>query len=137
MHGRKNIRLQHYDYTSNGHYFITAIARLRQDVFLGHEPMIERELRDVGAQVSGLNIDYFVVMPNHIHAIIVLNNCSLHVGEIVRRFKAKVSHQFTQGIWQANYYEHVMRNERALGKIRQYIENNPQELLLQFDQFYK
>lgn len=137
MHGRKNIRLQNYDYTSNGYYFITAIARLRQNVFLGQELMIERELRDVEVQVSGVSIDYFVVMPNHIHAIIVLNNCGLHIGEIVRRFKAKVSHQFTQGIWQANYYEHVIRDERALDKIREYIQNNPQELLLQFDQFYK
>lgn len=76
-------------------------------------------------------------MPNHVHIIFILENCPLHLGEIVRRFKAKVSHSLSRNVWQANYYEHIIRNERALEKIRQYIINNPLELLLKFDRFYK
>ena len=84
-----------------------------------------------------MRLDYFVTMPNHTHVIFILSKCRLHLGEIVRRFKAKVSHAFGKNAWQANYYEHVIRNEEALLKIREYIVNNPQELLLKFDQFYK
>ncbi len=93
-------------------------------------------MRDLQAKNSGVGLDYFVVMPNHVHIIFILQNCNLHLGEIVRRFKAKVSHSLGVNVWQANYYEHVIRNDKALEKIREYVVNNPQELLLKFDQFY-
>jgi len=137
MDSRKKIRLSHYDYTSDGYYFVTAVSKLRQNLFLDKESSVENELRDLQAKTPGIELDYFVVMPNHVHIIFILHDCKLHLGEIVRRFKAKVSHSFGQNIWQANYYEHVIRNEKALTKIREYIQNNPQELLLKFDQFYK
>ncbi|MDR3642190.1 MAG: transposase [Candidatus Doudnabacteria bacterium] len=137
MDARKNIRLKQYDYKSDGYYFVTAVSKLRADLFLGKEAQLEKELRDLQAKTPGIELDYFVTMPNHVHIIFILHNCKLHLGEVVRRFKAKVSHTFGQNIWQANYYEHVIRNETALTKIREYISNNPQELLLKFDQFYK
>ncbi len=137
MDGRKNIRLKQYDYTSDGYYFVTAVAKLRQNLFQNNEILVENELQDLQSKTPGIELDYFVIMPNHIHIIFILHNCKLHLGEIVRRFKAKVSHTFGQNLWQSNYYEHVVRNEKALTKIREYIQNNPQELLLKFDQFYK
>jgi len=75
-------------------------------------------------------------MPNHVHAIITISDSKSHIGEVVRRFKAKTSHSFGFSLWQANYYEHIIRNETALQKIREYIKNNPQALLLKFDEFY-
>jgi REP element-mobilizing transposase RayT len=137
MDGRKKIRLAKYDYTSDGYYFVTAVSKLRENLFLGKESLVENELHDLQSKTPGIELDYFVVMPNHIHIIFILRDCKLHLGEVVRRFKAKVSHSFGQNIWQANYYEHVIRNEKALTKIREYIQNNPQELLIKFDQFYK
>jgi REP element-mobilizing transposase RayT len=117
MHDRKNIRLQNYNYTSNGYYFVTAVSQLRQDIFLGREKEIEDQLLDLKNKVPGINLDYYVIMPNHVHIIFILNNCKLHLGEIVRRFKAKISKAFGQHVWQANYYEHVVRNEKALMKV--------------------
>jgi len=137
MHERKDIRLKNYDYKADGYYFVTVVSKSRENIFLGKELAVENELRDLRTKTPGLNLDYFVVMPNHVHIIFILNNCQLHLGEIVRRFKAKVSHSFKNHVWQANYYEHVVRNEKALEKIREYIINNPQELLLKFEQFYK
>lgn len=136
MQGRKIIRLKDYDYTADGYYFVTIICNFRQDLFLGKEDLISKELLDLKSKTQGVNLDYYVVMPNHVHIIFILQDCVLHLGEIVRRFKAKVSHLFRQNVWQANYYEHVIRNEQALAKIREYIVNNPKELLLKFDQFY-
>lgn len=137
MRGRKNIRLKQYDYTSAGYYFVTAVSKLRENLFAGKEAIISNELSDLQNKTKGVSLDYFVVMPNHVHIIFILENCPLHLGEIVRRFKAKVSHSLSRNVWQANYYEHIIRNERALEKIRQYIINNPLELLLKFDRFYK
>ncbi len=104
---------------------------------LGNEGSVATMLKDLKSKTPGIELDYFVVMPNHVHIIFILNNCSLHLGEVVRRFKAKVSYLLGRNIWQANYYEHVIRNEFALNKIREYIVNNPKELLLKFEQFYK
>ena len=137
MIGRKNIRLKQYDYTSDGYYFVTAVSKLRENIFVGKEFIVENELKDLQSKIPGISLDYYITMPNHVHIIFILNNCKLHLGEVVRRFKAKVSHTFNENVWQANYYEHVIRNEKALEKIREYIVNNPQELLLKFDQFYK
>ena len=85
---------------------------------------------------KGVSLDQFVVMPDHLHMIIILDECDLRLGEIVRRFKAKVSKQVTEKIWQPNYYEHVIRDEKALNKIRNYILNNPLVAEIDFEQFY-
>jgi len=132
----KEIRLKKYNYKTDGYYFVTAVCNLRQSFFENKEKQVEKELKDLEQKTPSLKLDYFVIMPNHIHIIFILQNSTLALGEIVRRFKAKVSHSFGQNVWQPNYYEHVIRNEKALEKIRQYIINNPQELLLKFDQFY-
>ena len=137
MRGLKPIRLKKYDYKSDGYYFVTAVCNWRNNFFESKENVIEEQLKDLASRTVGLSLDYFVVMPNHIHIIFILRNSQLHLGEIVRRFKAKVSRSFGANVWQANYYEHVIRNEKALEKIREYIINNPQELLLKFDQFYR
>ena len=132
----KQIRLKQYNYKSDGYYFVTTVCDLRQNLLKDNEQQIEKELKNLEEKTAGLSLDYFVVMPNHVHIIFILQNSSLHLGEIVRRFKAKASHSFQKNVWQPNYYEHVIRNEKALEKIRDYIIHNPQELLLKFDQFY-
>jgi REP element-mobilizing transposase RayT len=132
----KQIRLKQYDYKTDGYYFVTAVCDKRNNFLSGKEKEIKQELIDLQNKTTGLKLDYFVTMPNHVHIIFILQNSQLALGEIVRRFKAKVSHAFGQNIWQPNYYEDVIRTESALEKIREYIINNPQELLLKFEQFY-
>jgi hypothetical protein len=87
--------------------------------------------------IYGAKVDYYVIMPEHIHLILVLQNCNLKLGEIIRRLKARVTREMGFKIWQPNYYEHVIRNEVALNKIREYIQNNPDARKLEFRQFYK
>lgn len=93
-----------------------------------------------------VELDKFVVMPNHLHGIIFIINGSLAVkpaqnenslkarslGTIVVQFKRAVTIQSktleplpAQPIWQRNYYEHVIRSESALTAIRNYIQENP------------
>jgi REP element-mobilizing transposase RayT len=90
-----------------------------------------------------VTLDCFIVMPNHIHGIIFLRGATgagfkpaptrdaAPVTEAVRAFKTfsarrvnSVLHR-TGAVWQRNYYERVVRNDRELNAIREYIVNNP------------
>ncbi|MBI5529964.1 MAG: transposase [Candidatus Doudnabacteria bacterium] len=137
MRNLKHIRLKQYDYGSNGYYFVTIVTDLRLNYFKDKEKEVERELRDLVSKTEGLELDLYVIMPNHVHIIFVLKSSTLKLGEIVRRFKAKVSHALEEFIWQPNYYEHIIRNENALNKIREYILKNPTQEIVEFKKFYE
>jgi putative transposase len=85
---------------------------------------------------AAVTLDECVVMPNHLHGIIILglDDAVLPglapLGEIVRTFKATTTWQIRRAAnptfgWQRNYYEHVIRDDEALARIRQYIHDNP------------
>ena len=76
-------------------------------------------------------------MNTHIHAILVMDGSEKSLGEVIRIFKSLVTKQTKiKDFWQRNYYEHIIRNEIALLKIREYIQNNPLEDKLRFKDFY-
>ena len=121
----KNIRLRNYSYSTNGYYFVTVLTNYRR-------PYLTKDLYElVSTAIQGLNelegvkVDYAVVMSDHIHLILILNNCPLKLGEIVRHLKAKTSRKAGLKLWQPNCYEHVIRHDQALSRIRQYIISNP------------
>ena len=144
---RKSMRLKNYDYAKNGLYFITICVQNRehllgkivdtQHIIYDSGKMINLIWDDLGKYFKGVTTYDFVVMPNHVHGIIELENSSLTLSEIIRRFKTFTTHQyikhvdnsqwqpFYKKLWQRNYYEHIIRNEQSLEKLRIYIENNP------------
>ena len=83
----------------------------------------------------GTQLDEFVVMPNHVHGILLLNQdgeSNDRLSELVRAFKAfstrRVNAQRAKAnepLWQRGYYEHIVRNERSLEKPRAYVVSNP------------
>lgn len=75
-------------------------------------------------------------MHNHVHGIVILENCKIPLGEIVRKLKALCSREAGICLWQPNYYEHVIRTEKALAAIREYIQNNPVEEKINVKSFY-
>jgi REP element-mobilizing transposase RayT len=103
--------------------------------------------------IQGGEIDAFVVMPNHIHGIIILVGAgpracpalgqpqgvapTLSLPDVVHRFKTMTTKRYADGVeqcgwrlfpgrlWQRNYYEHIIRNEGDLDAIRRYIACNP------------
>lgn len=81
-------------------------------------------------------------MPTHIHTILIFDETELPLWEIWRRFKAvttKTAHErgFTgKTLWQEGFYEHIVRNERTLDRIRKYIYNNPLKVELPLDKIY-
>ena len=107
---------------------------------------------DIPNNNFGIEIDEFCVMPNHIHGILIINrrgvihhalmendgldqgamNCARTLGQIVRCFKSRCAYEInkinkTMGlkIWQRNYFERIIRNEKEYLKIKEYIKNNP------------
>jgi REP element-mobilizing transposase RayT len=150
IHRRKSIRLKGYDYSKEGAYFIT-ICTNRRGLYFDNEEIkriVEKEWLNTMHIRQNVILDEFVVMPNHLHGIIVIihnvraycntplqnqfKSPSKTIGAIVRGFKSVATKEIsklnkTPGIpvWQRNYYEHIIRNEKELTKIRAYIQNNP------------
>jgi len=162
QHHRHSARLQGYDYSQAGAYFITLVTFQRAELFgsihdgqmqLSRCGEIVREEWFASADIRKeirLYPEEFVVMPNHVHGIVWIvddgtatvgasGRSPLHahpqlsqksLGAFVAGFKSSVTKRIrdelnTTGIWQRNYYDRILRNERELDAIRKYIETNP------------
>ncbi len=136
MKAIKSIRLKHYDYSQNGYYFVTICTNFNRPYLTDLKEEISESIQNLSL-IDGVKIDYHVIMPTHIHIIFILFECKMTLGEIVRRLKATSSRITGIKLWQPNYYEHVIRNEKALYKIREYIQNNPLKEQIELDQIYE
>ncbi|XXN65458.1 transposase [Enterobacter ludwigii] len=146
MNLRKNTRLKNYDYSSQGAYFITLVTRLRESIF-GHIEstrlipssiglVAEQEWSTLSTRISGIKLDVFILMPNHLHGILWLTDeNALTLSRIMALYKAGVSRICQQSIWQYNFHERIIRDERELFFTRQYIEQNP--LRWESDLYYR
>ena len=135
---RKEPRLQKYDYASPGVYFVT-ICTLHREMLFGRVVNRQMALNEFGEIVSDaivhltehydtVQVECSVVMPNHIHMIIWIqesNDEMYTLGNIVRGFKSEAARKCGRKIWQRGYHEHIVRNEQDLLEIRAYIESNP------------
>ena len=137
MKWRKSPRLKEYDYKTNGYYFVTICTALRKPWLEQYREEAEKILRNLPLRFDGLKIDYYCFMRDHLHAIFILNEASVSLAEVVRTYKALVT-KTTQckPFWEWNYYEHVIRNERALYEIRKYIQDNPEKEKIDFKAIY-
>lgn len=187
-HQRHSIRLKGYDYARAGAYFITICTHQRQyffgDVVRAGLAPAQMQLNELGQialeqwhylseRFKSIETDAFVVMPNHIHGIIVIHDPQpeeagftptpimaiptqisqnaqsgggasppptgipiwVTVGNIVGAYKSLVANEClkifktqneTMGkLWQRNYYEHIIRDEKSYLEIAQYIFDNP------------
>lgn len=147
MRCRKPIRLRNYDYSRPGYYFITICTHHRMDWF-GKIENGKIELNELGSivdqqwkwleqQYPYIHLDEFITMPNHFHGIIIVGNGrdrSLQkiksISELIGAFKttsSKLIHKTgcRDFHWQKSFHDHIIRNERSLNNIRQYILDNP------------
>jgi putative transposase len=160
-HHRRSIRLKGYDYTKNGAYFVTVCTQNRESLFGGIENdemrlndagQVTRQCwQDIPAHFPHVLLDIFVIMPNHIHGILVIadalvgaknfsplrstpkpSGTSKTIGSMIRGFKIGVTKWMrentpVQHVWQRNYYEHIIRDDADLTAIRTYIADNPRQ----------
>ena len=186
IHHRRSIRLQGYDYSQNGAYFITLCTHNRECLFgqiqngqmilNEYGKMVEQCWNNLSNHYDNIELDAYVIMPNHFHGIILITDnvdnvdnvrairelpihelprqrkheLPIHelprqqqkqrqqqrrkmlLPKIVGRFKTNSAKQINQmrntpgiSVWQRNYYEHIIRDEKSLENIRNYIINNP------------
>jgi putative transposase len=156
VNSRHLTRLRDYDYSQPGAYFITICTKNRRFLFGEIEndlmsindygEIVRLSWLDLPQHYANVQLDTFVIMPNHIHGIIFLEDVGAGfkpaptgsgskrypLSEIVRAFKTFSSRHINKlrnmpgtSVWQRNYYEHVIRRDEVLNKIRQYIEFNP------------
>jgi len=135
MKAIKDIRLPNYDYSSMGYYFVTVSSDGSERFLEQYQAAIIRALESLSKDNAIL--DFYVIMPDHLHMIIALENSGLTLGEVIRRFKSRASREAGIKLWQPNYYEHVIRTEKALNKIREYIRDNPEALEIKLEEMYK
>ena len=137
---RKHLRLRGYDYRENGYYFVTLCTKDRKSYFVSEKDksLIQEKIEQIPLFFPGVTIDQAVVMPNHVHVIFIIQSSDKSLGQVIQAFKSWVTRAWGLGrsIWQPNYYEHVIRNEMALHKIREYIVNNPLIDQVDCEQFY-
>ena len=146
---RKSPRIEFHDY-SGGDYFITICTRDKEHYF-GKIINGEMEFTELGRycqqQIASISVHYpyaepilYVVMPNHVHMIIVLGNSGKNdLNQVIGQFKSGVSREIrnmepAMRVWQRSYYDHVIRNEKSYREIWEYIEYNP--LKWEEDRFY-
>ncbi len=149
---RKNIRLKEYDYSQAGYYFITICSLDKKKIFWNKEDdpkdvgetfglplknlsntgkIIDEEINKINSIYENVEIDKYVIMPNHIHMIIILHNeggrskTSPTISRIIQQFKASISKKIGYSIWQKSFYDHIIRDERDYENICNYIETNP------------
>lgn len=134
---RKNIRLKDYDYRTDGYYFITICTLLRKPLLEQYKKEAESILQELPSRFNGVKLDFYSFTPDHLHVIFILNDANVSVGEIVRVYNALVTRTTCcKPFWEWNYYEHIIRNERALYEIRKYIQANPNKERIDFGTIY-
>ncbi len=160
---RRSVRLQGYDYSQAGAYFVTVCAKDRVCLF---GEVVDGEMvlntagnivdecwRAIPVHFEHAALDTFVVMPDHVHGIIVIADVGARhavplqppdhierfgqpipgsIPTIVRSFKSAATRRIHEmrdspgaTLWQHNYYEHVIRGEESLRRIERYIVENP------------
>ena len=151
---KKQYRLPHYNYASSGYYFVTLFTKNRRQYFSEIKnssvfltaigKMVERSWLYIPTSSPYVTLDEYVIMPDHIHGIILLDNPNEEMilkkkkfeirkkslSLVMRTFKAAVTARAREihpkiEIWQPRFYDRIIRNERQLHNIRKYIINNP------------
>ena len=145
---RKRNRLENYDYSSCGAYFITvctlerqnyfwenvgAIIDRPQDVELStYGKMVDQAIQNIPSSYPALSLESYVIMPNHIHLLVRV--CADEYGRplvaptmsrVVKQLKGVVSKQAGISIWQKSFHDHIIRNREDYEEHLRYIYENP------------
>ena len=147
---RKNLRLQNYNYSNNGAYFITICTKDKNQILsknvgcddLG-EPknilspygmIVDCFIKSINTAYKNVTVDKYCIMPNHIHFILVVNQLNgvpwssrptQLIPKVITALKRMSNKKVGFNLWQTSYYDHIIRNEQELLGTRKYIDENP------------
>ena len=155
------MRLTKYYYSRCGYYYITICSKNRENLFCEIEnvvgaalasarvniklskigQIINHQWNDIPNQYKNIELDEYVIMPNHIHGIFIINkraeaSAAPTMSHIIRSYKSKCTMDYltyinadnlniSGKILHRSFYDHIIRNDKSLQEIREYIINNP------------
>lgn len=145
---RKSNRLQGYDYSTPGAYFITVCVKDKKcilwqtvgaSIARPHKPdlspigkIVDRAIQDIPVHYPAYSVDHYTVMPNHIHILLQIHTdehgqvmLAPTVSTVIQQLKGIVTKQVGRSIWQKLFHDHIIRGEQDYQKIWQYIDGNP------------
>ena len=152
---RKPTRLKNFDYSANGAYFVTVCTHNKQKLLCnivgeGLCALPQILLTDIGREINSsilyinnhyknIHIEKYVIMPNHIHMIVVIGNYTGVDGtpplqSVVGALKSYTTRKHGKKLWQRSFHDHIIRDQADYLKIWNYIETNPAKW--QTDCFY-
>ncbi|MEP7270931.1 MAG: transposase [Acidobacteriota bacterium] len=127
---RDSLRLRGFDYSSRRIYFITIVTSERRELFL--DERLARTTIQCLAELRKrmeFNLYCYCLMPDHLHALIGPGESRKTLGEVVGAFKSLSTRRhwewYEGRLWQRQFFDHIMRNERAFEETRAYILQNP------------
>ncbi len=157
-----SLRLESWDYSSNGIYFVTFCTFRRKHLFgnveqarsaLDSPRMVPNAygvicgkcIEAMGSLNAGVTIDVSIVMPNHVHLLIRMQDVETTeyrsaLPRLVGALKAATTRALReQGydgrVWQSGFYDHICRDETDYQRVYRYIETNPSKWLT--DRFFE
>ena len=139
---RKSMRLRNYDYQTAGAYAITICAHKRYDNLFDIpdvKSFLKEEWENLPRHFVGITLDTHIVMPDHLHCIIWHNGRgekTKSIIDVIRGYKSSCTiawHRHINGqqpshheqLWQMNFYDHIIRDEKDLENQRVYMRDNP------------
>ena len=153
IHVRKNIRLGGYDYNQNGVYFVTMCVLDRLEILgtitIGEGildipfitiskdgEIVDKCISNINSIRTNISIDKYVIMPNHVHMIVMLNGLengmsrtpsptNAAIPALVSTLKRFVNKEIGRSIWQRSYHDRIIRNDKEYLEIWKYIDENP------------
>ena len=157
---RKNLRLKAFDYSAPGYYFVTVCTKNRECILcedwntpcrgdhwspVNPPPVqfpltrageiVQNAILQISAHYPHASVDKYVIMPNHIHMILILSNVDDRgramraptISTLINQMKGHATKKLGYLIWQKSFYDHIIRNEEDYLRIWQYIDTNPQK----------
>ncbi len=150
---RKSLRLKDYDYSSVSTYFITVCTKDRRyllsHIIVGRDdlgaplPIVallpagkiaESTLKALPEHYPGVSLDDYVIMPNHVHLLLTIENEAGRgapgssrptVSQMISAWKRITNKSYGKNIWQTSFYDHIIRNVEDFTCKAQYILDNP------------
>ena len=144
---RKNIRLQGYDYSSEGCYFITICTEHRKNLLstiVGGDDLgapkevtlkpygkaVEKYILSMEKAYESVKVENFIIMPNHIHLLLLIDTYGLPrssaptIPDVVTALKKFTNRDCKHNLWQRGYMDHIIRNQKDFENHWNYIEYN-------------
>ena len=159
---RKTYRLKDYDYSSNGAYFITICTKERKSILstvtvgagvldrpkiilTPYGKIVDNQIIEMGKIYNHIFADNYVIMPNHIHMILRIENgrsgtpaptANSILSGYVSTLKRFTNRKIGQNIWQRSFYDHIIRDDYDYMTKYQYIDENPEKWILKKDEYF-